>query len=73
MSLNLNPNFAEPGQRYFHKFSPGDDFYEIYSAERSIRIIGMPEFLFAYLWEFLKTERPLGGELYQTPIRSHFA
>lgn len=29
MPLNLNPNFAEPGQRYFHKFSPGDDFYEL--------------------------------------------
>ncbi len=29
MSLNLEPNFAEPDQRYFHKFSPGDDFYEL--------------------------------------------
>ena len=28
MTLNLNPNFAEPGKRYFHTFSPGDDFYE---------------------------------------------
>lgn len=28
MALNLNPNFAEPGKRYFHTFTPGDDFYE---------------------------------------------
>ena len=28
MGLNLTPNFAEPGKRYFHAFSPGDDFYE---------------------------------------------
>ena len=28
MALNLQPNFAEPGKRYFHTFSPGDDFYE---------------------------------------------
>ncbi|MEO7954235.1 MAG: DUF2783 domain-containing protein [Polaromonas sp.] len=28
MGLNLTPNFAEPGRRYFHTFSPGDDFYE---------------------------------------------
>ncbi len=28
MALNLNPNFAEPGKRYFHAFTPGDDFYE---------------------------------------------
>ena len=28
MSLNLNPNFNEVGQRYFHAFTPGDDFYE---------------------------------------------
>ena len=28
MALNLNPNFAESGKRYFHTFSPGDDFYE---------------------------------------------
>lgn len=28
MALNLNPNFSEPGKRYFHTFSPGDDFYE---------------------------------------------
>jgi hypothetical protein len=26
--LNLQPNFAEPGQRYFRDFTPGDDFYE---------------------------------------------
>lgn len=28
MSLNLKPNFNEPGKRYFRAFSPGDDFYE---------------------------------------------
>ena len=28
MSLNLNPNFNESGKRYFHAFTPGDDFYE---------------------------------------------
>ena len=28
MVLNLTPNFAQPGKRYFHTFSPGDDFYE---------------------------------------------
>ncbi len=28
MSLNLKPNFFEPGKRYFRAFSPGDDFYE---------------------------------------------
>jgi len=28
MTLNLNPNFSEPGKRYFQTFSPGDDFYE---------------------------------------------
>lgn len=28
MPLQLSPNFAEPGQRYFRDFSPGDDFYE---------------------------------------------
>jgi hypothetical protein len=28
MVLNLTPNFAEPGKRHFHTFSPGDDFYE---------------------------------------------
>ncbi len=28
MTLNLNPNFSEPGKHYFHAFSPGDDFYE---------------------------------------------
>lgn len=28
MPLNLKPNFAEPGKRYFRPFSPGDDFYE---------------------------------------------
>jgi hypothetical protein len=26
--LNLQPNLAEPGQRYFRDFTPGDDFYE---------------------------------------------
>jgi hypothetical protein len=28
MPLTLTPNFAEPGQRYFRDFSPGDDFYD---------------------------------------------
>jgi Protein of unknown function (DUF2783) len=28
MPLNLEPNFREPGKRYFRDFSPGDDFYE---------------------------------------------
>jgi hypothetical protein len=28
MSLNLTPNFFESGKRYFHAFTPGDDFYE---------------------------------------------
>jgi len=28
MSLNLQPNFHESGKRYFHAFTPGDDFYE---------------------------------------------
>ena len=28
MALNLQPNFAESGKRYFQTFSPGDDFYE---------------------------------------------
>ncbi len=28
MPLNLEPNFHEPGKRYFRDFSPGDDFYE---------------------------------------------
>ena len=28
MALNLQPNLAEPGKRYRHAFSPGDDFYE---------------------------------------------
>lgn len=28
MSLQLQPNLAEPGQRYFRDFTPGDDFYE---------------------------------------------
>ena len=28
MPLNLQPNWAEPGQRYFRDFTPGDDFYE---------------------------------------------
>ena len=28
MSLNLKPNFNEFGKRYFHAFTPGDDFYE---------------------------------------------
>jgi len=29
MPLKLDPNFAEPGQRYFRDFSPGDDFYQL--------------------------------------------
>ena len=29
MPLQLNPNFHEPGKRYFREFSPGDDFYEM--------------------------------------------
>ena len=29
MALNLNPNFAETGKRYFNAYSPGDDFYEM--------------------------------------------
>ena len=29
MPLNLEPNFREPGKRYFREFSPGDDFYEL--------------------------------------------
>lgn len=28
MALNTQPNFFEPGQRYFRDFTPGDDFYE---------------------------------------------
>ncbi|MBU0750631.1 MAG: DUF2783 domain-containing protein [Gammaproteobacteria bacterium] len=28
MPLNLKPNFAEPGKRYFRAYTPGDDFYE---------------------------------------------
>ena len=28
MSLTLEPNFNEPGKRYFRDFSPGDDFYQ---------------------------------------------
>lgn len=29
MPLNTQPNFSEPGKRYFRAFSPGDDFYEV--------------------------------------------
>jgi hypothetical protein len=29
MPLNLEPNFTEPGRRYFRDFSPGDDFYQL--------------------------------------------
>ena len=29
MPLNLQPNFHEPGKRYFRDYSPGDDFYEL--------------------------------------------
>lgn len=28
MSLNVDLNFSEPGRRYFHAYTPGDDFYE---------------------------------------------
>jgi hypothetical protein len=28
MHLQLQPNLAEHGQRYFRDFTPGDDFYE---------------------------------------------
>ena len=28
MPLHLQPHLAEPGQRYFRDFTPGDDFYE---------------------------------------------
>lgn len=28
MSLKLEPNFNEPGTRYFRDFSAGDDFYQ---------------------------------------------
>lgn len=28
MPLNLQPNFFEPGKRYFRAFTPGDDFYQ---------------------------------------------
>jgi hypothetical protein len=28
MALELQPNLFEPGKRYFHTFTPGDDFYE---------------------------------------------
>ena len=28
MPLKLEPNFHEPGRRYFRAFTPGDDFYE---------------------------------------------
>ena len=27
-TLNLAPNFNEPGKRYFRDFTPGDDFYQ---------------------------------------------
>lgn len=27
-TLTTQPNFGEPGKRYFRAFSPGDDFYE---------------------------------------------
>lgn len=29
MSLVTEPNFYEPGKRYFRDFSPGDDFYQL--------------------------------------------
>ena len=27
--LKTDPNFHEPGRRFFRDFSPGDDFYEV--------------------------------------------
>lgn len=45
MPLTLDPNFFEPGRRYFRDFSPGDDFYELLvemhrglSEEQSARV-----------------------------------
>ncbi len=29
MALNLKPNLAEGGKRYFVAYAPGDDFYEL--------------------------------------------
>jgi hypothetical protein len=29
MPLITEPNFHEPGKRYFRDFSPGDDFYQL--------------------------------------------
>jgi hypothetical protein len=29
MPLTLEPNFSEPGKRYFRDFTAGDDFYEM--------------------------------------------
>jgi len=29
MLLITEPNFHEPGKRYFRDFSPGDDFYQL--------------------------------------------
>ena len=38
MPLELQPNFFEPGKRYFRDFSPGDDFYELLiGAHRELR------------------------------------
>lgn len=28
MTLNRDPNFNEPGKRYFREFTPADDFYQ---------------------------------------------
>ncbi|MCZ2103795.1 MAG: DUF2783 domain-containing protein [Burkholderiales bacterium] len=28
MPLNTEPNFREADRRYFHAYTPGDDFYE---------------------------------------------
>lgn len=28
MHLKRDPNFHEPGKRYFREFTPGDDFYQ---------------------------------------------
>lgn len=45
MPLKTEPNFHEPGKRYFRDFSPGDDFYELLiethrdlSEEQSARV-----------------------------------
>ena len=40
MPLQTQPNFNEPGRRYFRDFSPGDDFYEaLIDAHLAARLI----------------------------------